>query len=284
MQPLIEHRRRYGAFETRVLELEGDGPPIVFLHGFADSADTWRHVLDRLARAERRAVAVDLPGFGTADELKKGPVLRQLDRFTAALVRDAAAGGEVVVAGNSLGGALALRAGEKPDLPVAAIAAIAPAGLDMARWFALIERDPILLRLLAVPVPLPERAVREAVARVYRVLAFANPGGVQREVVDAFTSHHRDRAAVRRQLDTGRRLISELERPFELERVDRARAAVWGERDVMVSPSGAERVSAALPDTQVELLPGVGHCPQIEAADRVADLLLSFPASLRRAA
>jgi pimeloyl-ACP methyl ester carboxylesterase len=59
---------------------------------------------------------------------------------------------------------------------------------------------------------------------------------------------------------------------------------VWGERDVMVSPSGAERVSAALPDTQIELLPDIGHCPQIEASDHVAELLLGFPAPLRRAA
>ena len=59
---------------------------------------------------------------------------------------------------------------------------------------------------------------------------------------------------------------------------------VWGERDAMVSVAGAERVSAALPETQIELLDGIGHCPQIEAADRVAELLLSFPASLRRAA
>jgi pimeloyl-ACP methyl ester carboxylesterase len=189
-----------------------------------------------------------------------------------------------VVVGNSLGGALALRAGQADELPLAGVAPIAPAGLDMARWYALVERDLIVRRLLAVPVPLPERAVREAVGRAYRVLAFANPGGVEREVVDAFTSHHRDRATVRRYLDTGRLLIAELECPFELERIDVPVLLVWGERDLMVSASGADRVSAALPDAQIELLPDIGLCPQIEAPDRVAELLLAFPASLRRAA
>jgi len=69
MQPLFEHRLELAGFETRALELEGSGPPLVLLHGFADSADTWRTLLDRLGRADRRAVAVDLPGFGTADRL-----------------------------------------------------------------------------------------------------------------------------------------------------------------------------------------------------------------------
>jgi pimeloyl-ACP methyl ester carboxylesterase len=284
VEPLFEHRRRFAGFDTRVLELEGNGPAVVLLHGWSDSADTWRYLLDRLARAERRAIAVDLPGFAKADDLRKGAVLPQQDRFVAAIVRETAADGDVVVAGNSLGGALALRAGQADDLPLAGVAPIAPAGLDMARWFALVERDLIVRRLLAVPVPVPERAVREAVGRAYRVLAFANPGGVEREVVDAFTSHHRDRATVRRYLDTGRRLIAELESPFELERVTVPVLLVWGERDLMVSASGADRVSAALPDTQIELLDDIGHCPQIEAPDRVAELLLAFPASLRRAA
>jgi pimeloyl-ACP methyl ester carboxylesterase len=52
---------------------------------------------------------------------------------------------------------------------------------------------------------------------------------------------------------------------------------VWGERDRMVSPSGAERITAALPETTFELLDGVGHCPQIEAPERVAALLSAFP-------
>src|SRR5881392_1373577 len=61
-QPLFEYEERFGGFTTRVLELEGSGPPLVLLHGWADSADTWRPLLDRLGRIGRRAIAVDLPG------------------------------------------------------------------------------------------------------------------------------------------------------------------------------------------------------------------------------
>ena len=52
---------------------------------------------------------------------------------------------------------------------------------------------------------------------------------------------------------------------------------VWGERDRMVFSRGAERIVAALPDTEVELLPRCGHCPQIEEPDRLDELLAGFP-------
>ena len=132
--------------------------------------------------------------------------------------------------------------------------------------------------ILAKPVPLPEPVLRAAVGTAYRQLAFASPRRAAREVVRAFTDHHRDRASVHRILDNGRRLLPELEQPFRLERIRCPVLLVWGDRDRMVTHRGADAVTSALPDTTYELLPGVGHCPQIEAADEVATLLLAFGA------
>ena len=279
MQPLLEHRASFGGFETRVLELEGAGPPLVLLHGWADSADTWRLLLAQLAAAERRAVAVDLPGFGTARDLGQGRMLPQLDRFVADVIPYAAADqGPAAVVGNSLGGTLALRAAEHcEELGVGGVVPVAPAGFDMAAWFRLIERNPVLQIMLSVPAPLPEAVVREAVGRVYSLLAFPRPDEVDRRVIDAFTSHHRNRATVARRLRLARRLLPELAYPFHLDRVGCPVMLVWGGRDRMVSPQGVERVVAALPDTRVELWGDCGHCPQIEAPERLAELLLDFP-------
>ena len=286
-QPLFEHRLDLAGFRTRALELEGDGPPVVLLHGWGDSADTWRLVLDHLGRRGRRGLAVDLPGFGTADGLADGPMLPQLDAFCEAAVRYSAGAdaADVVLAGNSLGGCLALRAGERDDVPLAGIVPIAPAGLDMPRWFSIIERDPVLRRLLGAPVPIPDAILRAAVSEVYRRLAFARPRGIASEVVHAFAGHHRGRAGVQRLLDSGRRLLPELDRPFRLERIACPVLLVWGDQDRMVSHRGARHITEAVPETTYELLEGVGHCPQIEAAPVVADLLMGFGgASAARAA
>ena len=280
MQPLIEHREELAGYDTRVLELEGDGDPVVLLHGFADSADTWRLVLDRFARENRRALAVDLPGFGTADRLDTDvPVLPQLDAFAAAAVEYALAesgADRAVLSGNSLGGCVSLRAAARDDLPLAGVVPIAPAGFDHPAWFRVIERDPIVRWILASPVPLPEQVLRNAVGEVYRQLAFARPRGAAREVVRAFTDHHRRKDNVVSILSTGRRMLPELKDPFALDRVRCPVLLVWGDRDRMVTHKGSRHVIEALPDTTYELLEGIGHCPQIEAAGRVAELLLQF--------
>ena len=279
MQPLFEHRITAGGLRTRALELQGDGPGILLLHGWGDSADTWRPLLDELSRAGRRALAVDLPGFGSASKLATGPILPQLDAFAAALLQDWTEGEPVVVAGNSLGGAVALRLAEHAgELPLAGVVPVAPAGLEMPGWFDLVERDPIIRRLLQIPGPVPAALVRTMVGGAYRQLAFSRPGVAQHQVVQAFSSHHASRQQVAALLDNGRRLIPELAAaPFDLMAIECPVLLVWGTRDRMVPHTGARVVLDALPATRVELIEGCGHCPQLEATGRLLELLIGFP-------
>lgn len=47
---------------------EGDGPPVLLLHGFPDSSRVWRNQITALVNAGFRAVAPDLRGFGQSDK------------------------------------------------------------------------------------------------------------------------------------------------------------------------------------------------------------------------
>lgn len=285
MQPLFEHGLTLGGFSTRVLELEGDGPPLIFFHGFSDSADTWRAAMAKLGRLDRRAVAVDLPGFARASELKPGKVLPQLDRFGEAVTCYAAPDGGAVVVGNSLGGCLALRLAERDELGLAGVVPVAPAGLDMAPWLRIIEAHPLVQGILKSPLPIPEQVLRTTVAEVYKRIALHRPGSVDAKVIRSFTSHFADPRDVSRYLATGRAVFPELKDPFRLERIGCPVLVVWGEQDRMVPSKGAQRVVDALPRTRVEVLDECGHCPQIECPDRFAELLLDFPPqTLARAA
>jgi pimeloyl-ACP methyl ester carboxylesterase len=278
IEPLFEHRLTFAGYETRVLELEGEGIPLVMFHGYADSADTWRYALAHVAREGRRAIAVDLPGFGAADPLVADPILPQLDKFAYAAARYVAGRPRrpVIAVGNSLGGCVALRLAERHREQLAGVVGVAPAGLEMSRLLYLVERDPLLRSLLAVPSPVPSAVLRAAVARLYRQLAFASPGGVDPGAISAFTWHHRHRATVAGYLATAHRLIPELRQSFQLERISVPLLLIWGDRDRLAFHRGAQRVLDAVPGARLELLRGVGHCPQVEVPERFARLLLEF--------
>lgn len=47
---------------------EGDGVPVLLLHGFPDSSYVWRHQLPALVEAGMRVLAPDLRGFGDSDK------------------------------------------------------------------------------------------------------------------------------------------------------------------------------------------------------------------------
>jgi pimeloyl-ACP methyl ester carboxylesterase len=248
MEPLIEHSMQLSGHRTRVLELEGLGPGIVLLHGWGDSADTWRPLLAEIASTGRRAIAVDLPGFGHASRLAPGAILPQLDDFAAALVLEWGGGEPVVVAGNSLGGAVALRLAEQPDLPLAGVVPVAPAGLEMPGWFDVVERDPIIRRLLDMPIPVPGALVRALAGDGVRAQRLSHP-----QLPELATA------------------------PFDFAAVACPVLLVWGTRDRMIPHTGARVVLDALPETRVELIEGCGHSPQLEATEELLELLLGFP-------
>ena len=292
MAAIREERLELGGFATRALSVPaGSGPsapPLVLLHGFSDSADTWRPLMRLLADSGRPAVAFDLPGFGRAGRLARDrPILPQLDRFAVAAiahVAETAPGGRVVACGNSLGGCVALRAAQRDDLPLAGIVPIAPAGLDMAAWISIIEGAWTVQAIMRSPVPLPELAIRGLVGRTYRQLASAHSGDVDAEVVASFTRNFATKRDVVRLLGTGRSLRPELREPFQLDWIRCPVLVIWGERDRMVHPSGGERIAREVEGARFELIEDCGHCPQIECPARVLELLDGFPAPVAQAA
>ncbi len=86
---------------------QGEGPPLLLVHGLGSCKEMWRPLLPALAR-EREVIAVDLPGFGASPP---GP--DTVEGLAEALSELAAGLGleRPHVAGNSLGGGVALTMG-----------------------------------------------------------------------------------------------------------------------------------------------------------------------------
>jgi pimeloyl-ACP methyl ester carboxylesterase len=278
---IVERFMAIGDTPTRVLEVEGDGPAILLLHGFSDSADSFRPLLKELAARSRRAVAVDLPGGGHAPALGR-PALSSLDRFTDDFVRAFAGDEAAVLVGNSLGGLVALRAAARPDLPLTAVAGLAPAGLayhrhleSLTRWVSKLDR---ILSVLDC-IPLPPRLLRWAARALYeRRLA---RGRADASLADLYAAHLRGGRDVSRIRGDLVALTQEdhLLSPETVSEINVPVLLVWGDADRLADVSGAPRLLNAVATSRLVVLDDCGHCPHVEYPAAVAQLLAALPAA-----
>jgi pimeloyl-ACP methyl ester carboxylesterase len=260
-----------------VLELRGSGPPLICLHGYSDLADTWRPLMRAWRGTDHHVIAVDLPGFGHAEPLRDGPMLPQLDAFVAALVTEAVgtAGQPAFVIGNSLGGMAALHAAGNPDLAIAGIVPISPAGFVHSKAIEWAQRHDNLLPMLHRG-RLPVSVMRRIVATAFRRAACGIPRHADHEAVRAFANQFKTRADIERLFSPATPVLEEIRSVAHAPSTAVPILLLWGDRDRLTRHRGSKQLIEALPHTELVTLHGYGHCPQVECAPRIATLIGDF--------
>lgn len=250
--------------------------PIVLLHGRGHAATTWWHHLPTLA-AQRRAVALDLPGFGHsgARPWTGGGAEAGLAFFVEPVE---AALGELgldrpVLVGHSLGGLVALAIALRGRVAPAALVLIDAMGLARtvrARARLYYRADPERLARWQRPLRAAANALRGAPPSV--------PEALRRELLEV-RGGRRDAA---RAFGAMCPLVGDV---FHLEEAALARIAapallVWGARDEAFPLEVAERAAQVMPDATLHVVDG-GHSPHVE---RPAEVLAAIEEFLVRLA
>lgn len=235
-----------------------DPLPLVLIHGTGASLHTWEGWATELART-RRVISFDLPGFGLTGPSIDGDYRdARYVAFTRQLLARLGVG-RAIVAGNSLGGAIAWQLALADPGRVAGLVLIDAAGHEVVP-----ESVPLGFRLAQVPVlregmrwVLPRRAVESSVVNVY-----GNPARVRGETVDRYyelTLREGNRAALMQRMD---QLA-----PGPVARLAEIRVPtliLWGERDRLIPPRWGQAFQQAIPGSRLVNFPDLGHVPQEE--------------------
>jgi pimeloyl-ACP methyl ester carboxylesterase len=247
----------------------GSGPPLVLLHGVGHRRQAWYPIIDLIA-GQRELVLVDLPGHGESDPFVPAgrPVVDALrDELTAFF--DEQGLDRPHVAGNSLGGRMALEAGA---LGLArSVTALSPAGFW--RSAAAFNYTRGLFRTVeALGRRLAPYAPRLAKSRAGRAMMFgwitSRPGNLDPDrALGDFLGFNRALPA----LDSLLRAAS----PF----TGQVKAGIpvtvaWGSRDLVLPPYQARVARSALPQASHVTLVGCGHVTMSDDPGRVAEVLL----------
>src|SRR6478672_9134360 len=97
----------------------GEGPPVVFLHGWGLSHRTYRNALERLVRGGVQVWAPALPGFGGTAALRADRSLAGYADWLAEFLDAVGVDGPVTLVVNSIGGSVWRTRGERDSLMAA---------------------------------------------------------------------------------------------------------------------------------------------------------------------
>ncbi|MFE2583785.1 alpha/beta fold hydrolase [Streptomyces sp. NPDC059378] len=247
----------------------GRGEPLLLLHGIGHHRQAWDPVVDILA-TERDVIAVDLPGFGASPALPDGlaydlPTTSAVfGAFCEALELD-----RPHVAGNSLGGLLALDLGR--EKVVRSVTALSPAGFwsEAERRYAfgvLVTMRRIARRM---PLPLVERLARTAAGRTALTSTiYARPGRRSPDAVVAETLALAHATGFDATLRTG----ADVRFTDDIPGIPVTVA--WGTRDLLLVRRQGVRAKQIIPRARLVRLPGCGHCPMNDDPALVARVIL----------
>jgi pimeloyl-ACP methyl ester carboxylesterase len=247
----------------------GRGEPLLLLHGIGHHRQAWDPVLDILA-TEREVIAVDLPGFGASPALPEG-LAHDLPTMTAALgaLCEALEIERPHVAGNSLGGLLALELGR--EKLVRSVTALSPAGF----WTQAERRYAFTLLLSmrriarGMPLPLVERLSRTAAGRTALTSTiYARPHRRSPEAVVAETLALANATSFTETLRAGNAV------QFTDDIPDLPVTVAWGSKDRVLIRRQGVRAKRIIPRARLIRLPGCGHVPMNDDPALVARVLL----------
>ncbi|MFE6224165.1 MULTISPECIES: alpha/beta fold hydrolase [unclassified Streptomyces] len=250
-------------------ERRGTGAPLLLLHGIGHHWQAWEPVLDVLA-TERDVIAVDLPGFGASDGLPQdcpydlATVAPVLAAFCAALGVE-----RPHVAGNSLGGLLALQLGR--EKAVRSVTALSPAGFwtESERRYAFGTLRAMRGAALSMPVPVIDRLSRTPAGRTALTSTiYARPGRRSPDAVVAETLALREATGFHQTLAAGRTVL------FRDDIPSLPVTIAWGTRDRLLLRRQGVRAKQTIPGARLVRLPGCGHVPMNDDPALVARVIL----------
>lgn len=267
--------------------VQGEGVPVVLIHGFGASVFHWRYNIPELAK-KYKVYALDLLGFGWSDKAiieYDAMVWRdQVVDFLKEIVKEPA-----VLVGNSLGGFTALSAAIGSPEQVTGVALLNSAGQfsDASRRLEESNENAFSKFVLKPLKDIFQRVVlgflfwqAKQPSRIESVLksVYINTSNVDDYLVESISKPAMDpnagevyyRLMTRFMMNQSKytldNVLSKMTCPLLL---------LWGDLDPWVGPAKAERIKEFYPNTSLVHLQA-GHCPHDEIPEAVNRALLDW--------
>lgn len=223
--------------------VEGEGSPVVLIHGLAGSWNWWRRNIPAL-RERFTVYLIDLPGFGGMRAYRNEFSIEHAPEWLQSLLAALEVKRPSVI-GHSMGGGISLA--------------------YAARW----PDDVDKLVLVAPAVGLPHKTVFGSLVPLLVATGHMAPRFYPTLVWDAV------RCGPRMVLQTAKKLVSMAE-AADAQQVKAPVLLVWGRNDTLVPLKTGEGLRSAIPQSRLHIIERAGHVPMFERSGEFNDVVLRF--------
>jgi len=247
--------------ERMAVEIQGEGEPVVMIHGLGGTSNTFTPVLAAFAR--HRTIRFDLPGSGRSPRVDGRLSLRLFVERALLVMRKAEVERAHVVA-HSMGTIVAAHLAATEPGKVTSLALFGPllAPPDPARAAIRAraaearkgDMQPIADALLQSSVSADTRIKRPAAAAFVRELLMRQDAEGYARTCEA---------------------LAEMQ-PADTSRIDCPTLLVTGDEDVVAPPQSVRMMSERIAGSRVEVLRGCGHWTPVEKPEECTALLQRF--------
>ncbi|PKV63279.1 alpha/beta fold hydrolase [Pontibacter ramchanderi] len=278
--PAEELKARYTTFSSRFVNIagvelhyrdEGQGMPIILLHGTAASLQTWDGWSAELSK-QHRVLRLDLPGFGLTGPNPSGSYSIDYYRDLLLQFMDSLGIEQAHIGGSSLGGQIAYEFAATYPKRVQKLILVSPTGVTNANDKNItlpfrMAQTPLLRHSLKYVTP------RFIVAQSLREV-YGDDTKLKSETISL--SHDLLLREGNRNAFIDRLNTVDSDNLHKLAQVQAPTLILWGEADAWVSPTDARRFQQGIRGAQLKLYAGAGHIPMEEQPQETLKDVLSF--------
>ena len=252
-------------------------PSLLLIHGVGADKDNWTRSAYYLG-AQYHLIALALPGFGESSkpadlDYHIDAQVERIAEFASALHLE-----HFDLGGNSMGGWLSAEYAAAHPEQVHSLWLLDPGGIATAQPSEMFQR-------LKAGERIPLFAQNAEQFRELTHFVFVRPPYVPGAVLNILARRQA------RDYDLNVKIFGELredleKRPLEsrVKNLATPTLIVWGANDRVLDVSGADVLHGLLPNSQVSIMPNIGHLPMLEAPKASAENYLRFRDTLQSAA
>lgn len=262
---------------------QGEGPPILLVHGLGGSWRNWLENIPFLSDSHR-VVALDLPGFGLSPMPEKPISMAAYGDLILRFADAVGLGPQTFLVGHSMGGFISTEAVTEAPHRFARLSLVSAAGVS----FATISRPRKSVTAVLVKAMIPiaaSRAERNLYRKRLRTASFvgviAHPSMIGHEILWELGTYAALHSPA---LFPAAWALAGYDSRDGLEQIEVPTQIVWGQQDRLVPVGAAYGYERRIRDAELSLIDDCGHMVQLERPARFNGEISRFASEPSRSA